>query len=60
MIFAGLLITLLGFVVSFLSLGLASSNGARLAIVLVGIAMSLVGLIGVLNKHYMKNAIWRK
>lgn len=60
MMFAGLLLTLLGFVVSFLSLGLASSNGARLAIVLVGIAMSLIGIIGVLNRHCLNNAIWKK
>ena len=60
MIFAGLVITLLGFVISVLSLGLTSDNGARLAIVLVGIAVSLAGLIGVLNRHYLNHAIWKK
>jgi len=60
MIFVGLLIALFGFLISVLSLGLASDTGARLAIVLLGIAVSLAGLIGVLNRHYVKNAIWKK
>ena len=60
MLLAGFLITILGFVICVLSLGLASSNGARLAFVLVGIAVSLTGIIGVLNRAYVKAAIWRK
>ncbi len=56
----GILITLLGFVISFLSLGLAASTGARMAIVLIGLAASLFGIIGVLDRHYTNNAIWRK
>jgi uncharacterized membrane protein YccC len=60
MIFAGLLITLLGFVISVLSLTLTDNTGARTTIVLLGIALSLFGIIGVLNRHYMKNAIWRR
>jgi hypothetical protein len=60
MIVMGLLVTLLGFVLSVLSLGVTSSNGGRLAIVLFGIALTLFGIIGVLNRHYVKNAIWRK
>ena len=60
MIIAGLLVTLLGFVISFLSLGLASTNAARLVMVLIGIATSLFGIIGVLNRYYLKNAIWKR
>ena len=60
MIITGLLITVLGFVISVLSLGLASGNGARLAIVLIGIGISLFGIIGVLNRYYLKNAIWKR
>jgi hypothetical protein len=29
-------------------------------IVLLGLAVSLFGIIGVINKAYLKNAIWRK
>ena len=60
MILIGLLVTLMGFVISVLSLTLTSSVGGRLVIVLVGIAVSLFGIMGLLNKHYLKNAIWKK
>jgi len=29
-------------------------------VVLLGLAVSLFGIIGVLNKAYLKNAIWKK
>jgi hypothetical protein len=56
----GLAITFLGFIISVLSVAMASAVGARMAIVLVGLAISLTGIIGVLNPAYLKNAIWRK
>ena len=58
--FVGLAVTLLGFVVAVASLGLTSSNAVRLVIVLAGIAVSLFGIMGVLNPAYMKNAIWKQ
>jgi hypothetical protein len=60
MIYAGILITLLGFAISVLSLGMASSVGARMVIVLIGLAISLFGIMGVINRAYLNNAIWRK
>jgi hypothetical protein len=60
MIFVGILITLLGFVISFLSLGMTQSVNGRMAMVLIGIAVSFAGIFGVINKAYLKNAIWRK
>ena len=45
MTFAGLAVTLLGFVVAFISLGVTSSTGGRMGMVLVGIAVSLVGIM---------------
>ena len=60
MAIAGIVITFLGFLISVFSLSLSSSVNGRLIIVLVGLAVSLVGIIGVLNPAYMKNAIWRK
>ena len=56
----GLVITFLGFVLSVASLGLSSSNSTRLVIVLVGIVVSLGGIIGVINPAYQKNALWKK
>jgi hypothetical protein len=60
MVIAGLVITLLGFLISVFSLSMTSSVNGRLIIVLVGLAVSLIGIIGVINRAYMKNAIWRK
>ncbi len=60
LILIGLLVTLLGFLISVLSLTLTSSVGGRLVLVLLGLAVSLFGIIGLLNKHYLKNAIWKK
>jgi hypothetical protein len=59
MILIGILVTLSGFVISVLSLAL-SSNAARLLVVIFGLAVSLFGIIGVLNRFYLKNAIWKK
>ncbi len=60
MIFAGILITLLGFVISVLSLGMTAGVWGRMLMVLIGIALSLTGIMGVINRAYLKNAIWRK
>jgi hypothetical protein len=60
MIYAGILVTLAGFAIAVASLGLTSSVNARLLLVLLGLAVSLFGIIGVINKAYLKNAIWRK
>jgi hypothetical protein len=60
MIFVGILLAILGFVISLLSLAATSSVGGRMALVLVGLAVSLFGILGVLNKAYQKNAIWKR
>ena len=60
MLWLGIAVTLLGFVISLLSLTLTTSVGGRMTIVLVGLAASLVGIIGLLNPAFQKNANWRK
>src|SRR5262245_49752467 len=60
MAFAGLVVTFAGFLVAASSVGVMSSAGGRLVMVLVGIAISLFGIIGVLNPCYQKDAIWKK
>ena len=60
MVFVGLVITLAGFLIAMASVGIASGTSARLMLVLVGLAVSLVGILGVLNPAYQKNAIWKK
>ena len=60
MVFVGILITFLGFLISVMSLSMTSSVNGRMVMVLVGLAMSLTGIIGVINRAYLKNAVWRK
>ena len=60
MIVVGILVTFLGFVLAVLSLSVTSSVNGRLIMVLAGLAISLTGIIGVLNRAFQKNAIWRK
>jgi hypothetical protein len=60
MAIAGLVVTLLGFIIAASSVGLATANGVRLIIVLVGIAISLGGIIGLINPAYQQNAPWKR
>lgn len=60
MILVGILITLLGFVISLLSLPMTSSVNVRMMMVLFGIAVSFFGILGIINRAYLKNANWRK
>ena len=60
MAFVGLAITLAGFGVAVGSLGLMSSTSGRLGMVVVGIIVSLAGIMGVINPAYQKNAVWKK
>ena len=60
MLLMGILVTLLGFLISFVSLGVSSSVEGRMVIALIGIAVSLFGIIRVLNGYCLKNALWRK
>jgi hypothetical protein len=60
MVWAGVLMTLLGFLISFVSLGLVSSTGVRMIMSLAGIAVSIFGILGMINTAYLKNAIWKR
>jgi hypothetical protein len=59
-ILVGIVVTVFGFVISLLSLGMTSTINARLLMVLVGLAVSLLGIIGVINRAYLKNPIWKR
>ena len=60
MALAGLIVTLLGFGISVASLGMSSSVGGRMVIVLIGLAVSLGGIIGMINPAFQKKAVWKK
>jgi hypothetical protein len=60
MTFVGLAVTFLGFVIAFISLGVTDSTGVRLVMVLVGIAVCLFGIMGVITPAYQKTWIWKR
>ena len=60
MAFAGIVVTFVGFLLAAGSVGIAGANSMRLAIVLVGIALSLGGIFGLINPAYQKNAAWKR
>ncbi|MBZ5513425.1 MAG: hypothetical protein LAN62_01000 [Acidobacteriia bacterium] len=56
----GLLLAIVGWLIPVLGLSLTSSNAARLTLCLIGIAVCLVGILGVLNRAFLQNAIWKQ
>ena len=60
MTFVGLVVTFLGFVIAFVSLGVTDSVGTRMGMVLAGIVVSLIGIMGVLTPAYQKTWIYKK
>jgi hypothetical protein len=60
MALVGLVVTFVGFLIAAGSVGIMSGTGGRLLMVLFGIAVSLFGILGLLNPTYQKNAVWRK
>jgi hypothetical protein len=60
MALVGLVITFVGFLIAASSVGVMGSVGGRMVMVLVGIVVSLFGIMGVVNQAYMKDAIWKK
>ena len=60
MAFVGVLVTFVGFLISVMSLSMASSVGGRMVMVLIGLVVSLIGIIGIINRAFLKNAVWRR
>ena len=60
MAFVGIALNLVGFGIAVASLGMSASTSGRMIFVLVGIAVSLVGSLGLINTAYQKNAVWKK
>ena len=56
----GVLLILVGWLLPVLTLTAVQSTGGRMFLSLLGIAISLVGILGVLNKLHLKDAIWKK
>ena len=60
MALVGLVITFVGFLLAAASVGISSSNGVRLVLVVVGILISMGGILGVINPAYQKNVFWKR
>src|SRR5438045_1966007 len=60
MALVGLLVTFAGFLLAVASVGLTSSTSVRLVMVLVGIAVSLGGIMGLITPAYRQNAAWKR
>ena len=56
----GAIVTLLGVVIAFMSLGMMQGVNGRMIMVIVGIVVSLGGIFGMINPAYQKDANWRK
>ncbi len=55
----GILLALIGWIIPVVGLTITQSLGARFILVVLGIAISLTGILGVLNKAHLKKAIWK-
>jgi hypothetical protein len=56
----GLALVLGGWALAVSGLYISSANSVRAVIACLGIAISLSGSVGVLNKYYLDRAIWKK
>jgi len=56
----GILLALAGWLLPVAALSMTQSLGARFGACLIGIVISLVGILGILNKAHLETAIWKK
>jgi len=56
----GLVIVLGGWVITIAGLFVSSSDMVRAIIACVGIGVSLIGSLRVLNSYYLARAVWKK
>ena len=55
----GLLLALAGWLIPVVTVVLIQSTAVRMTVSILGIAMTLVGILVVLNKAHLKQAIWK-
>lgn len=55
----GILLALAGWLIPVVGLTVTQSLTARFFLVVLGIGISLTGILGVLSKAHLKNAIWK-
>ena len=55
-----IVVALFGWLLPVAGLTLTASNTIRLALCLLGIGMCSFAILGMLNRAYLKNAIWKR
>ncbi len=55
----GVVVVLVGWLIPLVGLTITQSTSARFVLVFLGIAVTMFGILGVLNKAHLKNAIWK-
>jgi len=55
----GVLVVLAGWLIPVVGVTITQSTSVRFALVLLGSAVTLFGIVGVLNKAHLKSAIWK-
>jgi hypothetical protein len=55
----GFLMAVAGWLVPVVTLVLTQSIAARMVVCLLGLAISLIGILVVMNKAHLKEAIWK-
>jgi hypothetical protein len=55
----GVLLLLAGWLIPIMTLPLTQSLAARFILALLGISISLVAILVVLNKAHLKHAVWK-
>ena len=58
--YVGLLLTVGGWLLPVAGLTWTSSLAVRFILCLIGIGMCLTGILGFINRAYVKEAIWKK
>ena len=56
----GLACALGGWAIAVAGLFITSTNSGRLLFALGGILVSLIGILGILNRYYLARAIWKQ
>ena len=58
--FLGLLLAVSGWLLPVAGLTLTSSPAFRLILCFIGVALCVTGILGFLNRAYLKQAIWKQ
>jgi hypothetical protein len=56
----GILLALAGWLIPVVALSMTQSMAARFGACVLGIVISLVGILGVLNAFHQADAVWKK